>query len=554
MGGFSREETFQDLLKQVECLSHDLDNQELQFFLIDLNNFLTKFIDLLDLSFTFDQSQGDLFIVKPLSKIFEKGADKVLLKQKFVEIKDVKVKVEEDENVFEPPEDSDSEDYDEDLTNCTVKQEEKQEKETAKNEPEDDSKSDQDEMEDDYIPSDSEETEYKESKRRKRIRPPLGYKDFYNMTKEEYNSAILAGKDPKRGKKGSLYICPKCDKEFIRRVAFESHLTYKQCLGIKMIWPKFHIKGTQYFCLQPNCPDAKIAFDGSKIAHNHHYDIHAPQAKLRHKCQFCPKGFTFLSQINAHYKEAHRKEMNLKPTCICKFCGKAFFSSYKLKLHENTHKTEKPYKCDKCENSYNSPGALLGHTKSAHIYETVICPKCGKQLQNKQKLAQHMKTSHGDYSKFMCNLCGKKFKDQKTCNLHETKNCKIRNPHKCPHCEDFETMVQEEFVKHVFSHQNLPGFPCDECGKTYKTRENLRSHKRYHMEDKRPNVQCPMCDKDCRDLVLHKFRVHGVGHQCPDCPKKFPRKLGFDMHRFKAHGGPRPTNLFKKHETTDIGI
>ena len=86
-------------------------------------------------------------------------------------------------------------------------------------------------------------------------------------------------------------------------------------------------------------------------------------------------------------------------------------------------------------------------------------------------------------------------------------------------------------------------FRCDQCNKCFKTKANLRQHKRIHT-DERP-FKCNYCFKGFRHkghLNEHK-RIH-TGEKpfnCNQCGKCFNRKGLLNQHR-KTHTGEKRQN------------
>ena len=86
-------------------------------------------------------------------------------------------------------------------------------------------------------------------------------------------------------------------------------------------------------------------------------------------------------------------------------------------------------------------------------------------------------------------------------------------------------------------HSTERPFNCDQCEGTYKTKDDLKRHKRTHMVD-RP-FKCPQCGHgfvDNTGLIRH-VRIH-TGERpfvCPDCLKAFTQSSSLKSHRAKKH-------------------
>ena len=81
---------------------------------------------------------------------------------------------------------------------------------------------------------------------------------------------------------------------------------------------------------------------------------------------------------------------------------------------------------------------------------------------------------------FVCNMCGKQFKSQKTLTQH------IRDVH-----------IEEDI-------------PCSLCDKTFRTKKHLANHK-FSKHKEKESLQCDICSYNTKsggNLKAHKKRVH----------------------------------------------
>ena len=217
----------------------------------------------------------------------------------------------------------------------------------------------------------------------------------------------------------------------------------------------------------------------------------------------------------------------------CEDCGKVFDDFENLWKHRSSYDCSVVgiYVCEFCKIQYKIEGALEIHKENVHgvsrsiTRQKHVCPECGISVLD---LNEHLRTVHSNVTKYLCHFCDKKFKSKIALSGH------IRYHHKstpvlvstCPYCN--------KKVKYLHSHIEkkkcyLPPnerpkleFPCQDCGKVFTHKNNLRCHlSRVHGELK----QCSFCDfktKYPQNLKMHIKTVHErkpVKETCPYCSK-----------------------------------
>ena len=112
-----------------------------------------------------------------------------------------------------------------------------------------------------------------------------------------------------------------------------------------------------------------------------------------YKCESCEKTFTQRSHLNTHKKSVH---LGLKPL-KCKVCDKDFSSKPQLILHEKgVHKQgDYEFKCDKCNFKTHYRDSLKKHTYThGEIPKPHACKYCGKRFITSSKMKIHCKNIH----------------------------------------------------------------------------------------------------------------------------------------------------------------
>ncbi|GBP10199.1 Zinc finger protein 25 [Eumeta japonica] len=120
-----------------------------------------------------------------------------------------------------------------------------------------------------------------------------------------------------------------------------------------------------------------------------------------------------------------------------------------------------------------------------------------------------------------------------------TREKRPKPPPTCDQCgRDFKTRV--DLRSHMRTHTGERPYMCTECGKTYSQLGHLKVHIKSHTGDKQfPCSICHMAFYRNTDLDRH-FRTH-TGEkpfQCEICSKSFVQKSNLNMH-MKAHSGDR---------------
>ena len=270
---------------------------------------------------------------------------------------------------------------------------------------------------------------------------------------------------------------------------------------------------------------------------------------------------------------------------VCKICGVQYVQRAKLKPHINMH-TEK-YKCAKCDRIFANKRTFKSHVLK-HPNTSCsgfVCEICGKGFKQKSNKKTHMTLVHSDERNFVCNICGSRWK--RRCDLrrhirevHEGIKPKVSKPSTgkkrfpCPVCGGMFTELQS----HMRKHTGEKPYQCNICERRFAQPNTLVAHQRTHTGE-RP-YKCTQCEKtftQSSHRLTHMKAIHSAerSYECETCGKTFKLKGNLNAHK-ETHAnwlsiicqicgvGCRSKGLLRKHmrahilearfECTDCGV
>lgn len=156
-------------------------------------------------------------------------------------------------------------------------------------------------------------------------------------------------------------------------------------------------------------------------------------------------------------KQINNSEMENYQTCNKRFDGKQVIDN--VKSCESMHCTV----CNqtfKCQQDYDEHKYLHGDLTEMNKR----CGHCKKVYHNKKDLLVHIMESHEGRLSFKCSTCDKTYEKWSSLDIHEA------------------------------THRTDKPYLCDLCGKSFKHSNNLRGHKRIHLDEsvKKRHV-CEIC-------------------------------------------------------------
>ncbi|XP_039535253.1 myoneurin-like [Pimephales promelas] len=106
-------------------------------------------------------------------------------------------------------------------------------------------------------------------------------------------------------------------------------------------------------------------------------------------CQYCPRVFYYLSDLERH-SITHSQS---KPH-VCHLCGKAFKRSSHLERHKHIHTGQRNFVCQLCPRRFRESGELMRHQRVHTGEKPFQCLICHMRFAERNTLRRHTKRKH----------------------------------------------------------------------------------------------------------------------------------------------------------------
>jgi len=170
----------------------------------------------------------------------------------------------------------------------------------------------------------------------------------------------------------------------------------------------------------------------------------------------------------------------------------------------------------------------------------ITCTLCnGLNLQSPQEVRQHVIKFHAD-TLVQCDLCGVQCVSKRALQTHKRR----AHEEKLIKCEVCDIKVKSNYDMRMHmqrKHSDERPYQCDECDKTFKTKDGLKSHKEIrHVAGANGQLACQLCPglffKSWKDNRNHMLDCHpDAMFSCEHCDHKAINKAALKSHNLNSH-------------------
>ncbi|PSN32351.1 hypothetical protein C0J52_21637 [Blattella germanica] len=246
----------------------------------------------------------------------------------------------------------------------------------------------------------------------------------------------------------------------------------------------------------------------------------------KYLCPECSQEVIHWNSLSTHLWRYHGIDMELFACDLCSYKTNSY--SKLMNLHRRIHGDERPFLCDTCGKGFKNPKQMRNH-KAIHT---------AKQ-----------KTAMGE-----CDVCSRTFSSLRMLRVHKDNVHGKLRPHLCNYC-GYSASSRSTLKMHMRQHTGEKPFHCDECDYETADHNSLRRHKMRHSGDK--PYKCPHCTYACIQSSTYKVHLNtkhkgletGLLFSCHMCSFRSVRKDNYLAHVAEHEIGANPSNRQRKHSS-----
>ena len=202
-------------------------------------------------------------------------------------------------------------------------------------------------------------------------------------------------------------------------------------------------------------------------------------------------------------------------------------------------------RCKVCDSVFPNKQSLIEHEQTTGHFLKFGCQHCDKRFRQKIQVKRHEAQVHSEEMPFQCNRCDRKFKSEFSWKRHQDndeihKRLENYTPFlTCQVCgKQFERRRKWCLDQHMLTHQPSNKFPCDICGKYFRSNNYLSTHRKACAGVK--EEECAFCGKrfSKKTVRLNHERLHTgeLPYHCRICGSRFRTHHNYSQHGRQAHG------------------
>lgn len=191
---------------------------------------------------------------------------------------------------------------------------------------------------------------------------------------------------------------------------------------------------------------------------------------------------------------------------------------------------QKPFKCEVCDKILATNRTLIAHRRIHTGVRPHNCHLCPKTFRISIGLRRHIRETHLQIRKYQCDICDRRFTNQRNVNEHRRLHTEER-PYKCETCNKLFKQQASLFI-HRRIHQTSFRFRCPHCSMGFNAKTPMNLHIATHTGEK-PHT-CDICERQFR--VRHEMNKHKLTHSdikpfvCIKCGLRFRQKRYLVKH------------------------
>ena len=190
----------------------------------------------------------------------------------------------------------------------------------------------------------------------------------------------------------------------------------------------------------------------------------------------------------------------------CHICGPSrILKKSSLPNHLKTFHKEKDINCEipGCDKKFKKQSDMKKHVRNIHMGERSHCVQCGDYFKD---LHYHMKVFH-EHISFPCEMCSKKYTTKQGLNFHIKHTHGDSKKEVCDYCA-VEVKHVKHHIKMMHSGVVEKKVSCQEegCAKMFRTKQEASIH--YNAAHLNKKEMCPLCGGWYKNLYTHIHQTH----------------------------------------------